>query len=91
MGDCVSTSTKTVIQKEQSSSLKVDGSSKQKVMFTAIGFMGLSHILYFKQYMKGILYGLVEIIVLLSSPIWFGKIVNLITLGTPQPDLAVKQ
>ena len=37
-----------------STTLNRDGSSKNRVLFTSILFMGLSHILYFKQYVKGI-------------------------------------
>ncbi|HAB62431.1 MAG TPA: sugar ABC transporter permease, partial [Lachnospiraceae bacterium] len=71
--------------------LKPDGSSKAKVLITSIIFMGLSHILYFKQYVKGLLFSLVEIIGICLTPFFIHKIYNLITLGFPQPDLPVKQ
>ena len=48
--------------------LKPDGSSKAKVLITSIIFMGLSHILYFKQYVKGLLFSLVEIIGICLTP-----------------------
>lgn len=71
--------------------LKPDGSSKARVLITSIIFMGLSHILYFKQYVKGLLFSLVEIIGICLTPFFIHKIYNLITLGFPQPDLPVKQ
>lgn len=70
--------------------LNKDGSSKKKVFITSILFMGLSHILYFKQYIKGVLYALVEILGICFIPFFITGIYNLITLGSPQPDLPVK-
>lgn len=70
--------------------LNRDGSSRNKVLVTSILFMGLGHILYFKQYIKGILYALVEIISICLIPFFVQKISELITLGEPQPDIAVK-
>lgn len=70
--------------------LNTDGSSAKKVKRTALAFMGLSHILYFKDYVKGGFYALVEIIALCLIPFWAGKIYDLITLGEPHPELAVK-
>lgn len=37
-----------------------DGSSKKKVLITSILFMGLSHIIRLKQYVKGIFFALIE-------------------------------
>lgn len=73
------------------SSLKADGSMAKRIKYTACLFMGLSHILYLKEYIKGILYGLIEIIFLCFLPLIFRKLSDLITLGSPQPDLPVKQ
>lgn len=70
--------------------LNKDGSSQKKIIATSILFMGLSHILYFKQYVKGILYALVEILGICLIPFFASGILNLITLGSPQPDLPVK-
>lgn len=70
--------------------LNKDGSSKKKIIATSILFMGLSHILYFKQYVKGILYALVEIFGICLIPFFASGIYNLITLGSPQPNLPVK-
>lgn len=33
--------------------VKRDGSSKKKILITSIVFMGLSHIIWLKQYVKG--------------------------------------
>ena len=70
--------------------LNTDGSSKKKVLITSITFMGLSHIIYFKQYVKGILYALMEILFLIFIPSIIGKITDMITLGSPQPNIPVK-
>lgn len=70
--------------------LNTDGSSKKKVLITSIIFMGLSHIIYFKQYVKGILYALLEVIFLIFIPSIIGKITDMITLGSPQPNVPVK-
>ncbi len=72
------------------STLNLDGSSKQKVLITSCLFMGLSNILYFKQYVKGLMYALIEVIFLLNIPNIYNKLFNLVTLGSPQPDLPVK-
>lgn len=70
--------------------LNTDGSSKKKVLITSIIFMGLSHIIYFKQYVKGILYALMEILFLIFIPSIIGKITDMITLGSTQPNIPVK-
>lgn len=70
--------------------INTDGSSKKKVLITSIIFMGLSHIIYFKQYVKGLLYALIEVIFLVCIPTIIGKISDMITLGSPQPDIPVK-
>lgn len=72
-------------------SIQADGSSRKKIAAASCVFMGLGHILYLKQYVKGILYAALEIIMLILSPFLAGKIGNMITLGTPQPTLPVKQ
>lgn len=70
--------------------LKIDGSSERKVKVTAVLFMGLSHILYFKDYIKGGLFALVELAALCFIPVWSDKLYGLITLGSPHPELPVK-
>jgi arabinogalactan oligomer/maltooligosaccharide transport system permease protein len=71
-------------------SIKSDGTSKNKIKIASILFMGLGHILFLKQYIKGILFAFIEVIFLISLPTIANKITNLITLGSPQPDLPVK-
>lgn len=70
--------------------IEPDGSSEKKVTVMASCFMGLSHILCLKEYVKGALFALLEILFIAMIPFFSGKIVNLITLGSPQPDLPVK-
>ena len=71
-------------------SIQTDGSSRKKIMLTSILFMGLGHILYLKEYVKGILYALIEILMIACSPMIINKLINLITLGSPQPGIPVK-
>lgn len=70
--------------------LNVDGSSSKNIKNAAILFMGLGHILYLKEYVKGVLFALVEAIALLAIPTVIKNIVNLITLGEVNPNLPVK-
>lgn len=70
--------------------VQTDGSSRKKVMLTSILFMGLGHIIYLKEYLKGVFYALIEILMLACSPIIVNKLINLVTLGSPQPDVPVK-
>ncbi len=70
--------------------LAADGTEQKKVMVTAIIFMGLAHIIYLKQYVKGAVYALLEVIFLIFLPTTISKITGLITLGSPQPDVPVK-
>ena len=52
--------------------------------------MGLSHILYLKEHIKGALFALLEVIFLVCLPFTFIKVKGLITLGGDQSGLAVK-
>lgn len=72
------------------STLKDNSISKKKVLILSILFMGLSHIICFKQYVKGVLYALTEIIFFIFLPRIAFNIMNMITLGSPQPDIPVK-
>ncbi len=54
-------------------------------------FMGLGHIVVLKQYIKGILFALFEVIVLMNSSTLYKGIKGLITLGDPKPNLPVVQ
>ncbi len=71
--------------------LETDGSSRKKIRIASTCFMGLGHLLYLKEYVKGILFAALEVVFLCFSPKIVSKIINLITLGTPQPDLPIKQ
>ncbi len=72
-------------------SLNRDGTSKSKVKIASIIFMGLGHILFLKQYIKGAFFALIEILVLIMSPKIINTIIGLITLGDPHPELPIKQ
>lgn len=71
--------------------LKDDGSSKKKVLITSLLFMGLGHIVYFKQYIKGLFYALFEIVILTMIPTIVGKLNDMVNLGVLKPDLPVKE
>lgn len=71
--------------------LPVDGSASKKVKTTAACFMGLSHLIYLKDYVKGAFFALTEIIFLIFSPSIVSKLVDLVTLGEPQPNIPLKQ
>ena len=70
--------------------LPTDGSATKKVKVVASCFMGLGHLLYLKEYVKGILFALAELCFIALCPFFYGKIHNLITLGDYKPDLPVK-
>ncbi len=67
-----------------------DGSSAIKVKVASLCFMGLSHLIYLKQYVKGALFAAVEVLFLVFLPTTCKKIFQLITLGDPQPDVPIK-
>lgn len=71
--------------------LPVDGSASKKVKVTASCFMGLAHIVYLKNYIKGLLFALIEFIFIAFIPTIAQKLVNLVTLGDPQPNIPIKQ
>ena len=52
--------------------------------------MGLGHILYLKEYVKGALFAALEVLFLCFCPFFVRKIIDLITLGSPQPDVPIK-
>lgn len=68
-----------------------DGSAEKKIKVTASAFMGLSHLLYLHDYIKGIFFSLCEVIFIVFLPKIFNKLVGLITLGSPHPELPIKQ
>ena len=71
--------------------LPADKSAVKKIHITASCFMGLSHILYLHDFVKGIFFALCEVIFLAFSPAIVKKIINLVTLGSPHPELPIKQ
>lgn len=71
--------------------LQRDGTARGRILCASLLFMGLGHILYLRQYLKGVLFALVEGIVLISLPRIIGGIRNLITLGDPHPELPVME
>lgn len=70
--------------------IESNGSSAKKVKVASLCFMGLSHIIYLKQYVKGALFAALEVLFLAFLPVTCRKIFDLITLGEPQPDIPVK-
>ena len=54
-------------------------------------FMGLGHILFLKQYVKGFLFAAFEAIVLFNAGTIAKALKGLITLGDPKPDLPIVQ
>lgn len=68
----------------------MDGSSKKKVKRAAILFMGMGHILYLKEYAKGMLFALVELLAIVALPMAINNIMNLVTLGEADANLPVK-
>ena len=70
--------------------IEFDGSSAKKVKVASLCFMGLSHLLYLKQYIKGAIFAFVELLFLFLLPMICMKLVELVTLGDPQPDVPVK-
>lgn len=71
--------------------LNRDGSSLKKVTAASSIFMGLGHILFLKQYVKGIFFALIEVAMLFALPTVIGNLTGLITLGAFQPDLPVRE
>jgi arabinogalactan oligomer / maltooligosaccharide transport system permease protein len=70
--------------------LPADRSAKKKIRLVSSLFMGLAHILYLKEYLKGVIFAAVEIIFICCCPAVVHKVIGLITLGSPQPNLPVK-
>lgn len=62
-------------------SLSTDGSSRKQVLLASCIFMGLGHIIYLKQYIKGALFALLEIIMIVNSPKMFTMIKDMIEIS----------
>lgn len=67
-----------------------DGSSRKKIKVSACCFMGLAHLIYLKDYFKGIFFALIETVFIVFLPSIIQKIIDLVTLGSPHPELPVK-
>ncbi|MEJ5187824.1 MAG: sugar ABC transporter permease [Breznakiellaceae bacterium] len=70
--------------------LPLDGSGGKKVVGTAILFMGLAHLVWLRDTVKGLLFAATEIIFLSLIPTIIKKLIDLVTLGSPQPELPIK-
>lgn len=69
----------------------IDSLSDKKIKRASLLFMGLAHILYLKDYLKGCVFALIELLFLAFIPKMIKIINNLITLGTPKPHLPIFQ
>jgi arabinogalactan oligomer/maltooligosaccharide transport system permease protein len=67
------------------------GAGEGRVLAASLIFMGLGHIIFLKQYLKGILLALIEAAMLILSPRIVTVLFHLITLGEPKPDLPIRQ
>ncbi|MBN1647107.1 MAG: sugar ABC transporter permease [Spirochaetales bacterium] len=77
----------------QSASLSalIESGGERKIRFMSVVFMGLAHLVYLKEYVKGVFFALVEVVFLILSPGIVRAVINLLTLGSPQPDVPIKQ
>lgn len=70
--------------------LPSDKSAEKKIKIFASCFMGLSHLLFLKDYVKGIFFALCEIVFIGFIPSIVRKLIALVTLGSPHPELPIK-
>ena len=70
--------------------LPFDKSAEKKIKIFASCFMGLSHLLFLKDYVKGIFFALCEIVFIGFIPSIVRKLIDLVTLGSPHPELPIK-
>lgn len=63
----------------------------RRVRVLALAFMGLAHMTVLKQRYKGAAFAAVEVLFLVAAPFLIGNVVGMITLGTPQPELPVRE
>ncbi|MDN4476454.1 sugar ABC transporter permease [Demequina sp. SYSU T00192] len=64
--------------------------SDGRVRGLALAFMGLAHLTVLDQRIKGALFALVEVAFIVTLPSLFHRIVGLVTLGSPHPELPTK-
>lgn len=65
--------------------------TRARVRLLAVVFMGLAHLTVLRLRLKGVALALVEVAFLLALPTLLSRVIGLVTLGTPQPDLPVKE
>lgn len=70
--------------------LPSDKSAEKKIKIFASCFMGLSHLLFLKDYVKGIFFAFCEIGFIGFIPSIVRKLIDLVTLGSPHPELPIK-
>ena len=63
----------------------------KKTLGFSLLFMGLGHIVVLKQYAKGILFALCEIVFIVFLPRTASALAGLVTLGTPKPELPITE
>lgn len=71
--------------------IKRDKSARTQVLVTSIIFNGLSHVLYFKQYLKGIILMLLEVIMIVLSPTLCNALLNMVLLGETDTAVSIAQ
>lgn len=71
--------------------LDASASDARRVRLLALAFMGLAHMTVLKQRYKGAAFAAVEVLFLVAAPFLIGNVVGMITLGTPQPELPVRE
>ena len=71
--------------------IRTDGTSYKRVLAAAIAFMGLGHILYLKEWLKGILFATAEGVMLAFLPKIIRRVIGMFTLGSPKSDLPIMQ
>ncbi len=70
---------------------EVAGLSRSRVRTLALLFMGLAHLTVLRQRWKGAAFALVEVVFLIALPGIVGRMIDLVTLGEPQPSLPITQ
>lgn len=70
--------------------IKNDTSDMRRITKVASAFMGLAHLLYLKDYVKGVFFALCELAFLVCLPVTIKKLIGLVTLGSPHPELPIK-
>ena len=70
--------------------LATDNSAAKKIKITASCFMGLAHLVYLRDYVKGVFFAVCELAFLACLPITVKKLIGMITLGSPHPELPIK-